>query len=157
MRGVRRRPGPYGYDSENPEPEIGWRQKKERYGGLADVDEVDASPPALKFLRSARYTRRPEPVPAQKSLQQPPAHRRDAFHARSTVTSKLRMRDYRKRIRNGRALLQVEVDIVEVERLLVDAGLLGPDCDDRPIIEAALEKLIALLVADGDTSRHGIL
>jgi hypothetical protein len=66
------------------------------------------------------------------------------------------MRDYRARIRNGRALLQVEVDIVGLERLLVDAGLLGPDCDDRSAVEAALGKLIALLVADGDTSRHGI-
>jgi hypothetical protein len=72
------------------------------------------------------------------------------------VTSKLRMRDYRARMRNGRALLQVEVDIIEVERLLVDAGLLSPDCDSRPTVEAALGKLIALLVADGDVSRHGI-
>jgi hypothetical protein len=72
------------------------------------------------------------------------------------VTSAARTRDYRQRLRNGRALLQVEVDIVEVERLLVDAGLLGPDCDDRPTVEAALARLIALLVADGDTSRHGI-
>jgi hypothetical protein len=73
------------------------------------------------------------------------------------VTSAARMRDYRARLRNGRALLQVEVDIVGLERLLADAGLLSPDCDDRPTVEAALGKLIALLVADGDASRHGIL
>jgi hypothetical protein len=73
------------------------------------------------------------------------------------VSSAARTRDYRQRLRNGRALLQVEVDIVEVERLLVDAGLLSPDCDDRPIVEAALSRLIALLVADGDMSRRGIL
>jgi hypothetical protein len=55
-------------------------------------------------------------------------------------------------------LLQIEVDLVEVERLLLDAGLLGPDCDDRPTVKAAFEKLVELLIADGgDTSRHGIL
>jgi hypothetical protein len=100
----------------------------------------------------------PEPtLVEQKPPQRPPDGRGAAFQPPNHVTSRLRTQHYRQRLRNGRGLLQVEVDIVEVERLLVDAGLLSPDCDDRPTVETALGKLIALLVADGDTSRHGIL
>jgi hypothetical protein len=160
MRGVRKRAPPYGFDAANPPPELGWRQKRERYPLEADDSEVQsaASPPALRFLRSARAAwapkaaeyveEAPESIPEPKPPQQPTAHRRAAA---------ARTRDYRQRLRSGRALLQVEVPIIEVEQLLVDAGLLSPDCDDRPTVEAALGKLIALLVADGDTSRHGIL
>lgn len=73
------------------------------------------------------------------------------------MTSAARTRDYRQRLRNGRALLEIEVDLVALEQLLADAGLLSPDCDDRPAVEAALGKLVELLIADGgDTSRHGI-
>jgi hypothetical protein len=75
----------------------------------------------------------------------------------SYVSSAARTRDYRQRVRNGRAVFRIEADVCALERALEEAGFLAPGTDDHDVVERALEKLIALLVADGDVSRHGIL
>jgi hypothetical protein len=74
------------------------------------------------------------------------------------VTSALRTRHYRERIRSGRAVFRIEADVCALERALTEAGLLQSGTDDHRVVEAALSRLVELLIADGgDTSRHGIL
>jgi hypothetical protein len=68
-----------------------------------------------------------------------------------------RQRTYRSRCRTGKAVLSVEIEVVALEELLRDAGLLAPGAgDDRAALESALQRLIAALVADHqrDVSRY---
>ena len=56
------------------------------------------------------------------------------------LTPSEKVRNARRRKRNGRAVLNVEVDLGEVADLLVDGGYLAAwDAEDRTMIAAALQ------------------
>jgi hypothetical protein len=157
MRGVKPRAPPLGWDSQNPEPAISWRRKKESYPLEADDSEFQsaAAPPALRFLRRAR---RPfqgveidgadaEPTPPPKSLHAPPLSRGAPFHERAS--SAARTRDWYWRRKAGRSVYRLELEEAGVEDLLTAAGLLElVGADDHAAVEAALRKLIAVMIED---------
>jgi len=63
------------------------------------------------------------------------------------MSSTARQSRYRTRLREGRAVLAVEVDEVGLVALLIDAGaLLAEQADDREAIARALEAQIRTLV-----------
>lgn len=65
------------------------------------------------------------------------------------MSSAARVRRCRERARNGRVVYRIEADELEVEALLVEARLLPPGgVDDRAAVEAALGRLIELLLID---------
>lgn len=49
---------------------------------------------------------------------------------------------HRKRLATGRAVLQVEVDLVDAVEMLIEGGLLRDWTDDRRLIEQALARQI---------------
>jgi hypothetical protein len=61
VRGRRAPVPPLGYDDEHPAPPIGWRQRKEKFGALADPDEFQPPSPAMRYLKPSRFTAPPEP------------------------------------------------------------------------------------------------
>jgi hypothetical protein len=65
------------------------------------------------------------------------------------MTAAVRQIRYRQRAKAGRAVLSIEVDLVEVEELLIAANLLREqDRDDRATVEAAVEHLLQTLITD---------
>jgi hypothetical protein len=63
--------------------------------------------------------------------------------------SAARVRRYRERQRSGKAVVQVEVDVVETEAYLAAVGLLPAEgTDDRGMLEAGLAKLLDLLLIE---------
>jgi hypothetical protein len=148
LRGARKPRPPHGWDDAHPEPAVGWRQRKEKFGALADPDEPPpAAPPALRFLQRAQWA---EPSPAKKPLQQPTGGRGEPFHGRPSVTSAaVKQKHFRERVKAGKCVLKVECESHAIEALLEDAGLLTPAKDAaRTEVEAAVERLLALLIAD---------
>jgi len=67
------------------------------------------------------------------------------------VTAAARMRHLRQRVRDGKAIVSVEIDLLPVTELLIDKGLLPiTGAENRGAIGHALEKLLAqLIVARG--------
>ena len=58
-----------------------------------------------------------------------------------------RMKTFRQRARNGKAIVSVEIDLLAVTELLIDKGLLPiTGAEDRGAIGHALEKLLAQLI-----------
>jgi hypothetical protein len=63
----------------------------------------------------------------------------------------LRLRQYRAGQRNGQRVYRVVLDQVELEELLIAAQTLAPHKrDDHAAVEAALQQLLAILIADPD-------
>jgi hypothetical protein len=57
-------------------------------------------------------------------------------------------------MRQGKLLLRIVVDEVALTEVLVAANLLSPSIThDRPQIQAAVERLLALIIAEGKRSR----
>jgi hypothetical protein len=62
----------------------------------------------------------------------------------------LRQRLRRARQKNGEVVLQIAVNEIALTEVLSAANLLPPSTDhDRPQIQAAVERLLALMIADG--------
>ena len=78
-----------------------------------------------------------------------PAPERKSRCARSGMSRHAdRQRNYRKRQTAGKICLQIEVDEVETVQALIAAGFLAADAaENRALIAAAIERLVALLVA----------
>ena len=62
-----------------------------------------------------------------------------------------RQREYRKRVTAGKIILHVEVDEVETVEMLLSVGFLDAiAADDKRAIAAAIQRLIATLIASRD-------
>jgi hypothetical protein len=147
VRGARKPMPPYGWEP-GEEPRPGWRQRKEKFGALADPDEPPpAEIPALRFLRRAQWQ---EPAPPEKPLLQPSEGRGDASQRLGAVSSAaVKQKLFRERVKAGKCVLKVECEEHAIEALLEDAGLLMPATDaDRTEVEIAVGKLLALLIRD---------
>jgi hypothetical protein len=151
LRGRRAPVPPFGYDDEHPAPAVGWRARKERYGAYADPDAAQRPPsPAMRFLKSSRFTAPAGSVPAEKPLQQPLDGRARPFQRPAVVSSAaVKQKHFRERVKAGKAVLRIEVESHAIEALLEDAGLLPPATDTgRPDVETAVGRLLALLIRD---------
>jgi hypothetical protein len=100
-----------------------------------------------------RFLRRPqcqEPTSPENPLQEPPPPRGGPFQRPTVVSSAaVKQKLFRERVRAGKQVLRVEVEAHAVEALLEAAGLLPPATDTgRPEVEAAVGKLLALLIRD---------
>jgi hypothetical protein len=176
MRGVRPRPPPFGWDSPEDAPRLGWRRSKEVLGGDYDPDAAVrvADAPALRFLRRAQWAPpvigrnstvstdvqpapkkrrgRPrkdagEPIPARKTRQTPPARPSGAFHERPPdATAAARMRRYRERGRSGQIPVVVSVDEIAWQMALSEAGFLRDPDPDKKAIGEALSTMLDRLL-----------
>jgi hypothetical protein len=62
------------------------------------------------------------------------------------MTAAARVQRYRDRIRDGRIVVSVEIDVVDVVEMLVDAGVLAAWTDDREEIGRAVERQLQTLI-----------
>jgi hypothetical protein len=63
-------------------------------------------------------------------------------------SSAARQRQHYRRSRAGRAVFAIEADVIGIEELVTAAGLLPANVDDHHSVEAALGRLLELLIAD---------
>jgi hypothetical protein len=62
------------------------------------------------------------------------------------VASTARVRLYRERLKTGKELYTIALDVVALEELLIHEGLLQPGVDhDHDTVEAALQRFLQLL------------
>jgi hypothetical protein len=151
MRGVRRRPPPFGFDAEDPPPELGWRRKREILPlDVAEREVRMADVPALRFLRHARAPENSppiEPTPPRKSHRRPPEGRAAPMHERpadATATQRQRLR--RERQANGEVPVTVTINEVDWEVALTEAGFLSDPDPDKQALGRALSHMLAVLL-----------
>ena len=61
------------------------------------------------------------------------------------------VRRHRERVADGRAILRIEINLLDHTDLLVSAGVLGQwDADDRAAIERATERLLRALASESE-------
>jgi hypothetical protein len=174
VRGVRPRPPPFGWDSPDDAPKLGWRRRKEIIGGaFADADEVGVQDvPALRFLNRSRWASQevngttvvPEAIPGKKrrgrprkavgaeptpERQEAPHPQPEAFHERPSVSSAARVRAWYARRKKGKRIYRLELEEGATVDLVVNAGLLPlVDGDDHPKVEQALQRLNEIMIED---------
>jgi hypothetical protein len=70
------------------------------------------------------------------------------------VTTAARLRRFRERRAEGRAVLSVEVNLLDLTEMLVTSGLLRTwDDNDRGKVERAVERLLGILIAESKAKR----
>jgi hypothetical protein len=88
----------------------------------------------------------PGPLQGPSAPEQRPS---GAFHGRPRISSAARTRDWYARRKEGKRVYRLELEAAAVEDLLTHAGLLAlVDGDDHAKIEAALGRLIAIMIED---------
>ena len=88
------------------------------------------------------------PEDRHKWLREVARHFEAPKRGRRRALSAIRQRRYRRRVAVGRATFRIEVNVVDLELLLVTAGLLRPGDVDRSLVETALTKLIERLISN---------
>jgi hypothetical protein len=108
-----------------------------------EMTDVGLRGPGARPLRLSR----PRPV-----FWKPP--RAEPVAPAPDTTAALRQRRRRERLRQGRFILKVEVDEAGLVEVLTAASLLSPSVDHgRPEIQAAAQRLLGLMIAEGKRSR----
>jgi hypothetical protein len=96
----------------------------------------------MRFLRRAQWVPEPEPLP--KPRLEPPQRQRVAL-----VSSAARTRDWYARRKEGKRVYRLALDEGATVDLLTHASLLQVvDGDDHRKVEAALARLIAVMIED---------
>jgi hypothetical protein len=160
LRGVRKRPPPFGWDFPDDAPVLGWRRQKEVIGGLHD--EGQAPSPAMQFLNPARYRALTSPEPARAPAPAAPAVKRgrgrpcgsraspqgEAGHSQPIdATAVDRQRARRSRQAQGKIWVPTEIEEVAWVEELVSAGFLDRgDAEDRRAIGAALSRFLDVVI-----------